>query len=139
MLKKVKITVISSVRDEDEKTPERTEEHKDGYIKYDDSGVSLISFKTKDEGGEFTTELFKEGASVRLVRRGAIFSEIVFDEGKEHSSVYKVPPLSFDMTVKTRTLDWRVGEEGGTLTLLYSMEIGGARRLAAMEITVRVV
>ena len=139
MLKKVKITVASAVRAEDEPTSERTVERADGYIKYGTGGVCLVSYKTKGEGGEITTEVFREENGVRLVRRGAIRSEIIFEEGKEHASLYCVPPLSFDMTVKTRTLDFGITENGGTLTLLYSMDVGGAQRLAKMDITVNAV
>ena len=139
MLKKVKITVTSATRAEDEQTPERTVEKAEGYMKYDKSGVSLVSFKTKSEGGEFTTEVFREEGGVRLLRRGAITSEIIFEKGKAHTSLYRVPPLSFDLTVKTRALEFGITENGGTLTLVYSMDIGGAQRLAKMDITVKTV
>jgi uncharacterized beta-barrel protein YwiB (DUF1934 family) len=59
---------------------------------------------------------------------------MVFSEGKRNTSLYTIPPHSFDMTVECRRLKAQVGEREGRIDLLYKMEIGGEARGARMRI-----
>ena len=137
MLKKVKITVSSAVITDGDPTPERTTEHREGYIKYTDTGVSLLSYKAESEGGRITTELFFEDGYVRIVRRGAIESEMILEPGKRHDSLYRIPPYSFDMSVKANKTVGAITPDGGELLFDYSMTVGGAEKSCIMQITVR--
>lgn len=138
MLKKVKIFIKSAVTTGKDPAPERSEEHTGGYIKYTDGGgVSLLSYKAESEGGIVTTELFFEDGSVRIVRRGAIESEMLLEVGKGHSSLYRIPPYSFDMSVIAESIRGGITPDGGELELAYSMSIGGAEKRCLMHITVK--
>ena len=73
--------------------------------------------------------------AVRVVRHGALESELVFREGESTESVYAVGPYKFDATVKTRRIRNTITELGGTLTLYYDMNVGGAEKSVRMRIT----
>ncbi len=138
MLKKVNILIKSAVTTDADPTPERTEERRGGYVKYTDgSGVSLLSYKSESEGGIITTELFFEDGAVRIVRRGAIESEMLIEVGKRHSSLYKIPPYAFDMSVTGESVRGGITPDGGELELAYSMSIGGVEKRCLMHITVK--
>ena len=93
-----------------------------------------LSYSERTEGGEMRTEIHLCEGRVVVKRRGAIVSDMVFSEGKRNTSVYSIPPHSFDMTVECRRLKAQIGESEGRVDLLYKMEIGGEARGARMRI-----
>ena len=74
MLKKVKITIDSTTRARGDSEEDTMRELADGYVKYTERGVVLLSYKTKSEAGEVTTEILPEGSGFAIRRRGAIQS-----------------------------------------------------------------
>jgi uncharacterized beta-barrel protein YwiB (DUF1934 family) len=80
------------------------------------------------------TEIHILDGRVVVKRRGAIVSDMVFAEGKRNTSVYSIPPHSFDMTIDCRRLKIKTGERDGRVDMLYKMEIGGEARSARMRI-----
>lgn len=138
MLAKVEIKIHSSVTLKDDPLPEITDETNLGYVKYTDKGeVLLLSYKSVTEGGAVTTEVYPVEGGIRLVRRGAIDSELVFCEGESHSSLYKLPPYTFDMTVKTKKLGISLTPFGGEIRISYLACIGGAEKTCEMRITAK--
>ena len=128
MLKKVKITIDSTTRARGDSEEDTMRELADGYVKYTERGVVLLSYKTKSEAGEVTTEILPEGSGFAIRRRGAIQSEIILEEGKSHDSVYRIPPYSFDMSVQARSVVSTLTKDGGELILEYSMSVGADER-----------
>ena len=61
-------------------------------------------------------------------------SSFLFEEGAVHTSLYKVPPYTFDAEIRTRKIRSALSEQGGTLELIYNMKIGGAVRATRMKI-----
>ena len=117
--------------------PEGDAEKNTVYVEGDfhltDDGA-LISYTESGEGGSVDSTITLSGGSVCVTRRGAIESEIHFTEGKEHRSVYSVPPYKFDAVVTTRRIRSLLSEDGGSLDLFYNMKIGGADKSARMKI-----
>ena len=132
---KMKITVCSSVINEGDPIPERSEESYEGYMKYSDrDGVERISYKSVQDGAKTETLIEPRAGTVRLLRKGAIESEMLFEPGKAHSSLYRIPPFSFDMTVKTNRADCSLSPFGGEVLLEYEMTVGGAKKDCFMKI-----
>ena len=128
MLKKIKITIDSTTRAAGDCENDTVRELADGYIKYTEAGVVLLSYKTKTEAGEITTEILPEGKGFAIRRKGAIQSEFILEEGKRHDSVYSVPPYCFDMSVEAKRVGGSLTKDGGELILEYSMSVGGDER-----------
>ena len=106
-----------------------------GFMKLSECGT-LINYNEECEGGDrvFTEiEIFGE-SRVRLTRRGAINSEIIFGD-EDYKTLYTVGGYTFDMTVETKKIRSNLTKDGGELQLIYKMTVGGAVRQARMKIT----
>ena len=106
----------------------------DGTLALIDGGY-LITFTEEQDGGSATTNLYVYEGGVRLVKSGAITSEMRFSEGEEWSTLYCVGPYSFDMTVRTKKIRNSVTECGGELQLIYTMNVGGQEKNVRMKIS----
>ena len=95
-----------------------------------------ISYNEITESGKANCQMLVSADTVTVERRGAIASRIVFQEGREHSSIYSMGGFSFDMTVKTKKTKIELTENGGRLALQYEMTVGGADK--AVHFSVRV-
>lgn len=136
MEQKVKINMLSVINTEGEPSggEDRSETDHEGMITISEEGKIRLTYTERTEGGELMTEIHVLEGRVVVKRRGAIVSDMVFAEGKRNTSVYSIPPHSFDMTVDCRRLKIKVGECGGRVDMLYKMEIGGEARSARMRI-----
>ena len=94
----------------------------------------LITYSENSEGGRIDSEITVKNDTVTVKRCGALESELVFAEGKSHSSLYKIPPYAFDAVVTTKKIRRNLSRDGGTLDLHYVMNIGGADKAARMKI-----
>ena len=112
---------------------ERDESEREGCYSFSDQGIE-ITYSDKSEQGCAESVIAIDGDTVRVKRTGSISSELIFEEGKSHTSVYSVPPYSFDATVRTKRIRRALDESGGRLDLHYSMSIGGADKSARMSI-----
>lgn len=108
----------------------------DGTLSHTEDGY-LISFTESGEGGEAHSDIYVKTDSVLLKKSGAILSEMLFEEGKSHNSLYRVGPYSFDMRVVTKKIRNALSEDGGELRLIYSMCIGGQNKMARMKISAK--
>ena len=114
---------------------ERSESDHEGDLAVSEDGKLRLSYSERTEGGEVECEIHVLCGRVVVKRRGAIVSDMVFAEGKRNTSIYSIPPHSFDMTVECRHLKVKLGEREGRVDMLYNMEIGGEARSARMRIT----
>ena len=108
----------------------------DGTLKLIDGGY-LITFTEEQDSGSATTNLYVYEGGVRLVKSGAITSEMRFCEGEEWSTLYCVGPYSFDMVVRTKRIRNSVTECGGELQLIYTMNVGGQEKSVRMKISAK--
>ena len=108
----------------------------DGAISVFDGGY-LLRFTEVQEGGEAHTSLYITEENVRLVKSGAITSEMRFSEGEIFNTLYCVGPYSFDMTVRTKKIRNSLTDGGGELQLIYSMNVGGQEKNVRMKISAK--
>lgn len=104
-----------------------------------DDGIISISFSEESEGGKITTEIRFFSGKIQVVKRGAINSNMLFSEKDFHSSLYSIPPYSFNASVFTRKIRGKTDEFGGNVDIFYDMEIGGARKSVKMKLVYEVV
>ena len=106
----------------------------DGTLALIDGGY-LITFTEEQDGGSATNNLYVYEGGVRLVKSGAITSEMRFSEGEVWSTLYCVGPYSFDMVVRTKKIRNSITECGGDLQLIYTMNVGGQEKNVRMKIS----
>ena len=64
-----------------------------GFLKYDrTSGDLTVSYVEFAEGERTLTDILLSDGAVKLTRRGALTSDMLFREGEESSSLYTVGP-----------------------------------------------
>lgn len=94
-----------------------------------------VSFTEVSEGGQASATVTLLDGCLTVHRCGAIESTLTFREGESYKTLYKIPPYAFDMTVTTKRLAVNMTEEGGEVSVLYLMSIGGADKRVRMRIT----
>lgn len=72
-----------------------------------------------------------------LRRTGAVRSELRFEVGRPHHSVYETAHGSFPAEVVTHALRAKLDERGGLIDLRYTLTIGGAPDEHRLKILVR--
>ena len=108
-----------------------------GFLKYDrTSGALALSYVEYAEGEKTLTDISISDGAVRLTRRGALTSDMLFREGETTTSLYTVGPYSFDMELNTGRIRQGLTKEGGELSLIYTMNVGGAGKAARMKLRV---
>ena len=96
-----------------------------GCLSRNESGGFTVSYQeTELTGLEGTTTVVNiEGARVTLLREGTVNSQMVFEEGRRHLSMYETPYGSMSVGVNTRRVKSSMGESGGDLEIDYAIEI----------------
>ena len=69
-----------------------------------------------------TTSIILQGNQVTLMRNGPVCSQMVFEQGRRHLSVYATPYGNLEIAVFTRRLGNHLTAEGGTLEIDYALE-----------------
>lgn len=92
------------------------EEVANGWIiSYDESSLTGL------EG--VTTNFHIQNGCVTLTRTGKLQSQMVFQQGVRHDSLYQMEFGALLMTVCATHIDWKLSSEGGTVDLKYLIEI----------------
>lgn len=139
--KEAKIIVISNIDPLDEHGSkiegegEQTVISPDAFLK-SENGALTVSYLEENEGVKTYTDIEIFEKRVIVKRHGGILSEFIFEEGVEHSSIYSIPPYSFDAQIVTRKIRNNISFEGGTLTVFYNMTVGRDARSVRMKIEV---
>ena len=118
--------VIISVksRQVNENGPDEMELVTEGRLICNDRGV-LVSYQESELTGlEGTTTMLRiNGPVVTLLREGTVNSQMVFEEGRRHLSMYETPYGSLSVGINTRRVKNSIGENGGDLEIDYAIEI----------------
>lgn len=126
-IKSVPIPVILSVRGEqyfDGCDPDNTELMTEGTMTLSPEGMVLRYEESALTGMEGTTTLFEiRGPQVRLVRTGKVNSQMVFEEGRQHTSLYETPFGELSVDIQTSLLRHNLTERGGILEIKYSIAV----------------
>ena len=73
-----------------------------------------------------TTTFLIEKQRVTLLRTGPVCSQMVFEEGRRHHSMYNTPYGAMEILVSTSHLAAQMGPEGGSLEIDYAIELDHA-------------
>ena len=84
-------------------------------ISYEESSLTGLE-------GVITTFLLQDGC-VTLTRSGALQSQMVFQEGTRHESLYQMEFGAIMMAVCASKVQWHMSEFGGSVKLQYRIEI----------------
>lgn len=96
-----------------------------GVLNREGEGRYTISYEESELTGlEGTTTVVRvDGPRVTLLREGSINSQMVFEEGQRHLSMYETPYGSLSVGILTRRMRSTLGEAGGDLEIDYAIEI----------------
>ena len=108
-----------------EGSPEEMELVTAGTLKRDGTGGYTVSYQETELTGleGTTTRLYIRDGQVTLLREGSINSQMVFEEGRRHLSMYETPYGALSIGVNTRRMRSTLGEAGGDLEIDYAIEI----------------
>lgn len=118
--------IISIVgRQVSENGPDQMELVTDGTLTRDAKGGYTIAYEESELTGleGTTTMVHIEGRQVTLLREGTVNSQMVFEEGRRHLSMYETPYGAMSVGINTRRLRSTIGEGGGELEIDYAIEI----------------
>jgi uncharacterized beta-barrel protein YwiB (DUF1934 family) len=89
-----------------------------------EGGILLAYQESALTGLEGTTTTFEvRGPQVILSRTGSVNSQMVFEEGKQHTSLYETPFGELAIDVQTSRLRHSLTEQGGLMDLRYSISV----------------
>lgn len=118
---------ITSYQIYDEQESDRIELVSAGTLEQTEEGYTLSYEESELTGLEGTTTVLRVGpGQVTLLRQGEVNSVMVFEEGRQHVSVYDTPEGSLTVSINTRRLRSDLGPEGGDIEIQYSIDIDQA-------------
>ena len=122
-----KLPVLLSIRGEqyfDDIDPDATELMTEGTMVLTEDGMVLSYEETELTGMEGTTTTFEvKGTQVILTRTGTVNSQMVFEEGRQHTSLYETPFGELTVDIQTSTLKHNLTQRGGVMEIKYSIAV----------------
>lgn len=122
-----KLPVMLSIRGEqyfDGIDPDATELMTEGTMTLTENGMVLAYEETALTGMEGTTTSFQiQGTQVILTRSGTVNSQMVFEEGRQHTSLYETPFGELSVDIQTSVLKHNLTERGGLMEIKYSIAV----------------
>ena len=122
-----KLPVMLSIRGEqyfDDVDPDSTELMTEGTMTMGDGQIRLTYKESELTGMEGTTTTFiVEGKRVTLLRTGAVNSQMIFEEGEQHTSLYETPFGELTVDIQTSKLLHNLSERGGLMEIKYSIAV----------------
>ena len=122
-----KLPVMLSIRGEqyfDGIDPDAQELMTEGTMTLTEDGMVLAYQETALTGMEGTTTRFQvQGPRVILTRSGTVNSQMVFEEGRQHTSLYETPFGELSVDIQTSVLKHNLTERGGLMEIKYSIAV----------------
>lgn len=119
--------VVLSIRGKQQyadQEPEIIELVTDGFMEFRDGGWDISYEESELTGLAGVTTTFRvEPGKVTLTRKGALNSQMVFQEGISHDSLYQMPFGALMLTVKASFVYYDIVPDGGTIDLTYQINI----------------
>ena len=104
--------------------PETVELVTEGVLESIENGWKLTYEESDLTGLKGVTTTFQvEPGKVTLSRNGPLNSQMVFQEGVFHESLYQMEFGALMITVCANRVAYDIGEQGGTIDLTYAIEI----------------
>ena len=121
------LPVMLSIRGEqyfDGIDPDAQELMTEGTMTLTEDGMVLAYQETALTGMEGTTTRFQiRGPRVILTRSGTVNSQMVFEEGRQHTSLYETPFGELSVDIQTSELKHNLSERGGLMEIKYSIAV----------------
>ena len=122
------LPVLLTIRSEqhfEDMEPDSIELMTEGALTPTEEGGLILSYqesaRTGMEGATTTFEV--RGPQVILSRTGSVNSQMVFEEGKQHTSLYETPFGELAVDIQTSRLRHSLTEQGGLMDLRYSISV----------------
>ncbi len=120
----ISIKGMQSLEDGQEETMELITE---GSFHGKDSSFTLTYEESEITGLGSTKTTFQiESERITLLREGEVNSQMVFEEGRRHLSMYNTPFGAMSIGVNTRRMRKELSVMGGDIEIEYAMEIDHA-------------
>ncbi len=123
----MKQTVVLSIRGRqsyDGQEPEIIELVTEGTMEFRSGGWDICYEESELTGLAGVTTTFRvEPGKVILDRKGALNSQMVFQEGVPHDSLYQMPFGALLLTVKATSVYYDIVPDGGVIDLVYNINI----------------
>ena len=112
----------------EDQEPEVIELVTEGQLSQDgEDGYTLSYQESELTGLEGTLTTFQvEPNRVTLLRVGEVNSQMVFEEGRRHLSMYNTPYGALAVGISTRKMKAHLSEAGGSIEIDYALEIDHA-------------
>ena len=99
----------------------------DGTMEFREGGWDISYEESALTGLEGVTTTFRvEPGKVTLTRNGSLSSRMVFQEGVANDSLYQMDFGALLLTVKATRVFYDLVEDGGTIDLVYDIDIENA-------------
>ena len=97
----------------------------EGLLAKEGEGAYTLSYQESELTGlEGTLTTFQiEDGRITLMRHGEVNSQMVFEEGRRHLSMYNTPYGALAVGIKTHSMDCRMDDHGGSIEINYAIEI----------------
>ena len=124
----------------DGQEPDVIELTTDGIMEFREGGWDISYEESELTGLECVVTTFRvEPGKVTLTRTGRLSSQMVFQEGQAHDSLYQMPFGAMMITVCAKTVFFDIVPDGGVIDLVYSIEIeNSAAGLVDYHLDIRV-
>ena len=121
------VPVLLTIRGEqyfDGTDPDATELMTEGTMTVTPEGISFSYEESALTGMEGTTTTFEvKGPHVILTRTGSVNSQMIFEEGQQHTSLYETPFGELSVDIQTSRLRHTLTERGGLMEIKYSIAV----------------
>lgn len=126
-VEETKLPVLLSIRGEQYYSgvdPDATELMTEGTMELTPAGLVLSYEESSLTGMEGTTTTFEvRGPQVILTRSGAVNSQMIFEEGQQHTSLYETPFGELTVDIQTSRLRHNLTDRGGLMEIRYSIAV----------------
>lgn len=123
----MKQAVVLSIRGRQryaDQEPEVIELVTEGTMEFTNGGWEIIYEESELTGLAGVTTTFRvEPGKVILTRRGGLNSQMVFQEGVSHDSLYQMAFGALMLTVKAINVFYDIVPDGGVIDLVYQIDI----------------
>lgn len=118
------LLTIHSEQDIDSPQQDNMELLTEGTMNLTPDCLTLTYHESALTGMEGTTTVFEMyGPKVILRRMGTVSSQMIFEEGRQHTSLYETPMGELSIDIQTGYLRNSVTESGGLLEIRYSVSV----------------
>lgn len=123
-MKRSVVLFIQGRQSYENQEPEIIELTTEGTMEFRDGGWDIAYQESALTGLEGVTTTFRvEPGKVILNREGALDSQMVFEEGVDHDSLYQLPFGALLLTVRATSVFFDIVPDGGTIDLSYNINI----------------